>query len=300
MNATFRHAIALGLVLGLGGWRSALACPEEPDGRPDGAEAAVTPAGQFGGHPRLASFDGGPDDGDVRERLERLEAQMRRLTEQLERMTGNRDRDRDRGRQPPQGQRPDEGRAIMRDYHLSKGKLKMLSELMVRDDVPVLVSVHDDHITVHGPARHQEIFGAFVRLIDPQPPRPADGGDAAPMRFEGNDDRGPDQDARFDRRPLEARRQELEADRMSRQSELLRQKAERMRRRAGGTAARMHEHHDRQGPAAGDLRGEVSREFDQLELEALQLEHEAEALAQEADMLREKAWMMLQQATPIR
>ncbi len=54
------------------------------------------------------------------------------------------------------------------DYRVSKGKLEDLSELMVRSDVPILVSPSDDHITVHAKSHEQAIFRAFVQMIDPQ------------------------------------------------------------------------------------------------------------------------------------
>ncbi len=74
-----------------------------------------------------------------------------------------------------------------RDYRMSRGKLDALTELMIRDDVPVLVRPHDDRITVLGPPIEQAIFGAFVEMIEPgdRPTRDRRAGMRAP---------GPDND----------------------------------------------------------------------------------------------------------
>lgn len=66
-------------------------------------------------------------------------------------------------------------------YGLSKGKLEALANLMVRDDVPVVVSPGDDSITVHGNMVTQAIFRGFLNLIEPDRKQPA-GGAAAPRR----------------------------------------------------------------------------------------------------------------------
>jgi beta-lactamase regulating signal transducer with metallopeptidase domain len=52
-------------------------------------------------------------------------------------------------------------------YRLSEGKLKALTELMVRDDVPVFVSTGEDKIVVHGSPAVQAVFKAFVDMIEP-------------------------------------------------------------------------------------------------------------------------------------
>jgi hypothetical protein len=55
---------------------------------------------------------------------------------------------------------------VTRAYELSAGKLKALTELMVRGDVPITVQPHEDRIEVHAtPAQHL-VFGAFCLLID--------------------------------------------------------------------------------------------------------------------------------------
>ncbi len=55
---------------------------------------------------------------------------------------------------------------MTRAYELSAGKLKALTELMVRSDVPITVQPHADRIEVYAtPAQHL-VFGAFCLLID--------------------------------------------------------------------------------------------------------------------------------------
>lgn len=57
-----------------------------------------------------------------------------------------------------------------RSYVLPDGKLEALTELMARQDVPVLIERHDDKIVVHATATQHEVFGAFVHLINPESP----------------------------------------------------------------------------------------------------------------------------------
>jgi hypothetical protein len=55
-----------------------------------------------------------------------------------------------------------------RTYRLSEGKLKALTELMARDDVPVLISPREKGIAVRGSPAVQAIFKAFVDMIEPK------------------------------------------------------------------------------------------------------------------------------------
>ncbi len=52
-----------------------------------------------------------------------------------------------------------------KSYKLSAGKLKALTELMARNDVPILISAGDDKITVHGTAAEHKVFERFVQVI---------------------------------------------------------------------------------------------------------------------------------------
>lgn len=57
---------------------------------------------------------------------------------------------------------------VAQSYSLPEGKLEALTGLMSRDDVPVLIEPHPDHIVVHATPRQHEVFSAFVRLIHPE------------------------------------------------------------------------------------------------------------------------------------
>lgn len=61
----------------------------------------------------------------------------------------------------------DSDEVIVCSYELPKGKLELLSKLMIRDDVPVPVSLKDDCIEVHAAAEQHQRFAAFVELIHP-------------------------------------------------------------------------------------------------------------------------------------
>jgi len=111
---------------------------------------------------------------DIEARLERLERQMERLMERLERLDRPEGRPgRERAPQPPRPevppQPPPEGEQIVvRAYRLPEGKLKALSELMIRPDVPIRVQPTPDRIEVHATERQHRVFRAFVRLIHPE------------------------------------------------------------------------------------------------------------------------------------
>ena len=55
----------------------------------------------------------------------------------------------------------------VKGYKLSEGKLKALTDLMVRSDVPILVEPGSEAIKVHGTDLEQAVFGAFVAMIHP-------------------------------------------------------------------------------------------------------------------------------------
>lgn len=60
------------------------------------------------------------------------------------------------------------GETIARSYALPEGKLEALTSLMVRDDVPILVSKDDGKITIQATAQQHEIIGAFIKMIHPE------------------------------------------------------------------------------------------------------------------------------------
>jgi hypothetical protein len=60
-----------------------------------------------------------------------------------------------------------EEEVVVRSYELPEGKLKELTELMIRSDVPIGVRPLDGKIEVHATPRQHKIFKAFVELINP-------------------------------------------------------------------------------------------------------------------------------------
>lgn len=61
----------------------------------------------------------------------------------------------------------EKGETVVRTYELPEGKLKALIALMVRQDVPVLVSPKEDCIEVHATPTQHKTFKAFIELIHP-------------------------------------------------------------------------------------------------------------------------------------
>ena len=65
-------------------------------------------------------------------------------------------------RQAPQA---NAGETVARSYVLPPGKLEALTTLMVRPDVPVVVSAGANELVVHATPAQHEVFAAFVKLI---------------------------------------------------------------------------------------------------------------------------------------
>ena len=57
-------------------------------------------------------------------------------------------------------------KVVTKRYKLSEGKLAALTDLMRRDDVPILMRPGDGSIEVYGNQAQHMIFGAFVKMID--------------------------------------------------------------------------------------------------------------------------------------
>ncbi len=62
---------------------------------------------------------------------------------------------------------PDADGKISRAYILPSGRLRALSSLMVRSDVPILVSPEGSRLVVHATPSQHETFAAFAHLISP-------------------------------------------------------------------------------------------------------------------------------------
>lgn len=60
------------------------------------------------------------------------------------------------------------GVKLARAYHMPKGRLHALSTLMVRSDVPVLVSPEHERLVVHATRAQHQTFASFAKMICPE------------------------------------------------------------------------------------------------------------------------------------
>jgi len=131
-------------------------------------------------------FGGGDDE--LEKRIERLERQMERLSEQLDKLLKQSKSSGWSGGSasspgwvplPAKPKSKLEGllvtppkiasgkaETMVRSYKLPKGKLEAITKLMIRQDVPIVVSPKDDRIDVHATPMQHHIFKAFVDMIN--------------------------------------------------------------------------------------------------------------------------------------
>jgi len=124
---------------------------------------------------------------DENERMARLEAQLARLTEQVEHLSASLDQraartpkpmveffetqpQRQRFAEPPSSPRAPTGllpgqHTLTRRYKLPDGKRDALNTLMKRSDVPVLMRPRPDGIELIGNAEQHEVFERFVLML---------------------------------------------------------------------------------------------------------------------------------------
>ncbi|MBI5763949.1 MAG: hypothetical protein HZA51_10535 [Planctomycetes bacterium] len=137
--------------------------------------------------PRARRNRDNDEDADIDARIERLE---RRIEELMARIEGRRIAVRgmplpspntpapppmSRGGSPfaatlprtPTPPAPASDEKIDRVYKLSQGKLQALTQLMSRQDVPIMIRSENDGIHVSATPAEHEVFAAFVRMIDP-------------------------------------------------------------------------------------------------------------------------------------
>lgn len=221
------------------------------------------------------------------------------------------------------------GQEIACTYTLPAGKLKALSELMIRDDVPIRVSPGGDTITVYGTRRQHEIFQAFLRLIHPDgsfsAPSPARGapgsagaggatrfpGTAASkggasdrvaadliaeeiQRYQAMHDAIEKERANVEQQMkelmLRSREREREARTMEREAEELRRHAEDVR----SEAARLEE--DAQRRRAMEEARQIERQVDELTERAKVMRDEAEGVEREAQVLEREVLALREQS----
>lgn len=245
--------------------------------------------------------------GDADEsHVERFEERMRRLEERLERFTERMERQLERQverqfRYVPQvwpapaapqapeaffAPRGDGGENMWRTYRLSEGKLKELTELMVRSDVPIFVRPHDDRIDVQGTASQQRIFKAFVDMIDP--PEGADAREAILRQNLATD-------ALVQRVQMESesRAMEVRARMLEQRSEQFEQRAEELQMRAEELQSAAESLQDR-------LKTRALEQASGLMQEAQTLQNEAEVSGREAEELEVKAEELQERVSELR
>lgn len=210
----------------------------------------------------------------------------------------------------------DSGEVIVRSYALPEGKLQALAELMVRADVPVMVTPHDDRIEVHGTKEQHKRFQAFIELIHPE-------GGVKVLRSSGRADEAKEAEKAYraqakERSGRRSQFKEAQKELAAAEAELagqlrhkdaqiaalfgrskgllkaaeeLLEKAERIREKGEALAADAETQDDearahKLRAKARELDAEartIERRAEELEREAEQLEHDAERLEEEAE-----------------
>jgi beta-lactamase regulating signal transducer with metallopeptidase domain len=186
---------------------------------------------------------------------------------------------------------PDVGQTISRFYNLPAGKREALINLMSRSDVPVLISARDDGIEVHATPLQQEIFSAFVRMINPESQeQPGHGAGAAARELE----RAYEQAARAGsvdvRRAQEEARKALEIRRraVEQQRSRLQERVKEMYHKAREFEGRADAMHDEADGLEGPQKDQLIAQADALYAEAGAIEAQADAMESEADVLQDE------------
>ncbi|MGB2987410.1 MAG: M56 family metallopeptidase [Phycisphaerae bacterium] len=177
----------------------------------------------------------------------------------------------------------DSDETMIRVYKLPDGKREALTELMVRNDVPILVRPLPEGIEVHATPRQQHIFCAFINMIHPR----ADGrSDIGPGERRFDDDtflhEGPSERF-YERQPRPERRRRANRDTG---------RPEAGERDAFARDQAMREHVEQAKMLA--------REQKRMEAEARRIEKEADALREQADRVRDDADDVREEADEIR
>lgn len=206
-----------------------------------------------------------------------------------------------------------QGPKVWRPYKLSQGKLDALTELMSRQDVPVLVRRRGEILEIEATDNQHEIIGAFILMIEPQGgavslPRTRVGVDLGnvwqrelreKVRAEvgrgmakGKADR--EQALKAMRRDLQrverdARRQSQDKHRelqaLERARERLEQQAERLREKADQLRQKADESRD-------DARSQINEQSEQVLAQAGQVTEEAARIAEQVAAVEHEAHSM--------
>jgi beta-lactamase regulating signal transducer with metallopeptidase domain len=203
------------------------------------------------------------------------------------------------------------GEEKVKEYKLPEGKLKALSELMIRPDVPIMVSPGDKAIEVHGTDLEQEVFEAFVKMISPDEAKAAAGGTGiavipappqapavpkAPKAEAGVKSKSMEYEVRAaaqlqELKKLETTLKSLEkqAFAFEKKSEQLRQKAATLEEKSEALEEQAEEIEAGAFEAEGADRVRAIQRVNELMLEAIRLENEARLLEANADEIEARA-----------
>lgn len=157
----------------------------------------------LGGPARTPRARTGDDRDDLEARLDRLERQLAALSQQLSSLSGI------RTPAPPAsptfprmpraaiaprvaiaGVPAADGPVVAKVYRLNEGKLELLTQLMVRQDVPIRVRPVDGGIEIYATELQHGVIGGFIGLIEPSQPSAGPSG-AAPRAFKIRPGAGP-------------------------------------------------------------------------------------------------------------
>lgn len=168
-------------------------------------------------------------------------------------------------------------------YRLPPGKLKALTALMGRDDVPVMVQPGSDEIKVQGTPAVQAVFQAFVEMIHPEKDgrRSRVGAPRGPRARAGalrRDQEAGEKDRRAVERALAGTTRAFGRS----YARIARQQAKELRKRARADVRRAIK-------GLSQKAKDLERQAERLEAEADRLEDRAERARDKANNLRDKA-----------
>ncbi|MHC4710018.1 MAG: M56 family metallopeptidase [Planctomycetota bacterium] len=201
------------------------------------------------------------------------------------------------------------GKDRKKAYKLSEGKLKALTEFMVRSDVPILVEPGKEGITVHGTDLELIVFGAFVNMLQPGAggeARATAGGDAAHAYAKALADLAHEYeshavsqmaDMSSMKAALRAYEQQFKA--FERQAEKMQREADRLEEKADQLEDRADEMMDKAEEARGQRRNELMVKAQALMQQADSLRQQAETVEAQAEELEAQAEEIEDQAEEI-
>lgn len=200
-----------------------------------------------------------------------------------------------------------EDEIVIRAYPLPRGKLEAMIHLMIRDDVPILISPQEDVIEVHATVKHHAVFRSFVNMIHPEGNVASDDKEYDALV---SVETAPDWPGRQREIRSQIRECRRNIDRLQRESERCERRRDSLERRAERRLGQMEElleesaefeMHILEMEESADSRendedqdrfmveiDELMQQFNELESRAGQYESDAESLFSEIDSLEEQ------------